>query len=145
MTRPLISYPAGWTLSVLDSTNTDALAAELRAIGVTDAEVIVLSGPDARHRMERLGSSSGIAARIRRTVQAVTMDQMPDLHMYEEALDDGRALVGVRIDDAERRARAVAAIRRHGGHFINRFGDWATEEISPWRGPALDLPHHLIR
>ncbi len=145
MSRPLISYPAGWTLSVFDDADTDAAVAELKASGVAGNELIVLKGPDARHRMERLGASSGIVARMRRGLQQLTMDQMPDLHVYEEALDDGRAIVGLHIGDAERRRSAIATIGRHGGHFVNRFGNWATEEIMPWRGPALDLPHHLIR
>jgi hypothetical protein len=95
--------------------------------------------------MERLGASTGIVARMRRGLQQLTMAQMPDLHVYEEALDDGRAIVGIHIADAGRRQAAIVAIRRHGGHFVNRFGNWATEEIISWRGPMLDVPQHLTR
>ena len=145
MSRPLISYPAGWTLSVFDDAKTDAVVAELKDSGIAADAMIVLSGPDARHQMERLGASSGIVARMRRGLQQLTMDQMPDLHVYEEALDDGRAIVGIHIADAGRRQAAIVVIRRHGGHFVNRFGNWATEEIIPWRGPMLDVPQHLTR
>jgi hypothetical protein len=142
----MISYPAGWTLSVLpDASSADAAAAELTASGVAAGDVIVLAGPEARDRMSRLGTSSGIAGRIRRSMQFLTMDQMPDLHVYELALDAGHPLVGVRIDDAERRRAAVGALLRHGGHFINRFGDWATEEIARWRGEMPDVPQHMRR
>jgi hypothetical protein len=145
MSRPLISYPAGWTLSLFDDADTDTVVAELKAMGLTADELIVLSGPDARDGMERLGAASGIVARMRRGLQQLTTDQMPDLHVYEEALDDGRAIVGIHIADAGRRHAAIVAIRRHGGHFVNRFGNWATEEIIPWRGPMLDVPQHLTR
>jgi hypothetical protein len=144
VSRPLITYPAGWTLSVVpDPQAAGAAGAELVASGLDDDDVIVLAGPDARDLMGRLGSSAGMAGRIRRSMQFLTMDQMPDLHVYELALDDGHALVGVRVGDAEERRRAVAVIQEHGGHFINRFGDWSTEEIAPWRGQMPDLPQHL--
>ena len=146
MSRPLITYPAGWTLSVLpDATAAQAAAEELGSSGVRADDLILLAGPEARDQMSRLGTSSGVAGRIRRSMQFLTMDQMPDLHVYELALDKGHALVGVRIVDAEHRRAAVGVLQRHGAHFINRFGDWATEEISPWRGEMLDLPQHLHR
>jgi hypothetical protein len=51
----------------------------------------------------------------------------------------------VRIDETERRRRAVEVLRHHSAHFINRFGAWATEEIAPWRGKMPDVPQHLTR
>jgi hypothetical protein len=75
----------------------------------------------------------------------MTMDQLPDLHVYEAALDDRHPVIGVRIADAEERRRAIGVLRRHGAHFINRFGAWATEEIAPWRGEMPDRPPHMMR
>lgn len=146
MSRPVLAYPAGWTLAVLPAAgDADAAVADLRADGVSEGDLIVLAGANARERMSRLGTSTGLPARLRRSMQFLAMDQMPDLHVYETALDDGLALVGMRVSDAERRRAAVETIRRHGAHFINRFGDWATEEIAPWRGPMPDVPQHLTR
>ena len=51
----------------------------------------------------------------------------------------------MRIDDAEQRRVAIDLIRRRGGHFINRFGAWATEEIAPWRGEMPKLPQYMQR
>ena len=68
-----------------------------------------------------------------------------DLRVYELALEGGRPVMGVRLEDPERRRAAVETIRRHGGHFINRFGAWATEEIAPWRGEMPRLPQYLQR
>jgi hypothetical protein len=146
MTRSFIGYPAGWTLSVIgDSEAAEAALAELAEAGVQADDVIVLSGAGAADQITKLGTSTGMAARIRRGVQFVTMDQMPDLHVYELAMEQGHPLLGIRVADTEKRRRAIEILRRHGAHFINRFGDWATEEISPWRGRMPDLPQHMQR
>ena len=146
MTGRLIGYPTGWTLAVFnEAAAAQGASAELDASGMDADDMVVLSGADAGERMSRLGTSSGVAARLRRTMQFVTMDQLPDLHVYELALAQGRAVLGVRIADAEARRKATDAIRRHGGHFVNRFGAWATEEIAPWRGEMPDLPQYMRR
>ena len=46
------------------------------------------------------------------------------------------------LDDHDAAEAAVGALA---AHFINRFGAWATEEISPWRGTMPDLPQHMQR
>ena len=146
MSRRLIGYPTGWTLTVFDAAEAAAVAARaLEADGVPSDDLVVLAGPTSGDGLDRLGTSSGIGARLRRSMQFLTMDQLPDLHVYELALDGGHAVVGVRIPGEEARRAAVATIQRHGGHFINRFGSWATEEIAPWRGPMPDLPQHMQR
>ena len=146
MSGRLIGYPTGWTLAVFDEGSAaQAAGAELETSGMGASDMVVLSGADAGERMSRLGTSSGLAARLRRTMQFMTMDQLPDLHVYELALAQGRAVLGVRIANAEARRTATDAIRRHGGHFVNRFGAWATEEIAPWRGEMPDLPQYMRR
>jgi hypothetical protein len=72
------------------------------------------------------------------------MDQMPDFLMYEVALREGRAVLGVRPSD-DRRAAVIKLLWGHGAHFINRFGTWATEEISAWRGPMPEVPPLMRR
>ena len=146
MSRALIGYPSGWTLAVFD--DPDAATAPLRELadqGISPDDLVLLGGTDAAAGLERLGSSAGLAGRLRRGMQFVTMDQLPDLHVYELAIERGRAVLGMRIADERSRRSALETIRRHGGHFINRFGAWATEEIAPWRGPAPELPDHLRR
>jgi hypothetical protein len=146
VSRELIGYPTGWTLAVLDDeAAANAAAAELTASGIRADDLVLLAGPEGPARLKRLGTNAGLAGRIRRTVQFMTMDQLPDLHVYEQAVARGRPVVGIRVADGDARRAAVGRLRRHGGHFINRFGAWATEEIAPWRGPAPDLPDHLRR
>lgn len=146
MSRRVIRYPTGWTLAVLpDAAAADAVAGELSALGVAADDLVVLAGADAASRLERLGTSAGVAARVRRTVQFMTMDQLPDLHVYELALAREHPVIAVRVSDADARRRAVEALRAHGGHFINRFGAWATEEIAPWRGEPLPVGQLMQR
>jgi hypothetical protein len=146
MTGRQLSYPTGWTLAVFDdAAGAEAANAEIEGSGTTPDDLILLSGHDAIERMSRLGTSSGIGARVRHAMQFMTMDQLPDLRVYELALEGGRPVLGVRAEDADRRRAAIEAIQRHGGHFINRFGAWATEEIAPWRGEMPSLPQYLQR
>ena len=144
MSGRLIRYPSGWTLAVLD--DHDAAEAAVGALAATgiDAEDLVLIEAGGTG-IDRLGSSSGLAGRLRRAVQFMTMDQLPDLHVYELALAQSKAVVGARVPESEARRKAIAILRRRGGHFINRFGAWATEEIAPWRGTMPDLPQHMQR
>ena len=144
MSGRLIRYPSGWTLAVLD--DHDAAEAAVRALaatGIDGEDLLVIDAGGAG--IDRLGSSAGLAGRLRRVVQFMTMDQLPDLHVYELALAQGKAVVGVRVADSEDRRKAIASLQRQGAHFINRFGAWATEEIAPWRGTMPDLPQHMQR
>ncbi len=146
MSRRLIGYPTGWTLAVLDDpASADGLMRDLRAEGVTAEDLVTLRGVDANADLDRLGTSAGLAARLRRGLQFMTMDQAPDLHVYELAVAQDHAVIGLRVGESERRRHAVDVLRRHGAHFINRFGAWATEEIAPWRGRMPDLPQHMQR
>jgi hypothetical protein len=146
MSGTLISYPSGWTLAVVDDrAEADNAATDLRERGVETDDLIVIAGHDAAVGMERLGASSGAMARFRRAMQFVAMDQLPDFHVYELALEQGRAIVAIRIGEPEARRQAVDVLRRHGAHFVNRFGSWTTEEIAPWRGTMPQLPQHMQR
>jgi hypothetical protein len=140
----LIGYPTGWTLAVVDD---PAAATEVRTAlvrsGLDERDVVAIHGSDASAELRRLGAASGVLARLRRSVQFLMMDQLPDFVVYEAALEDGRAIVAFR--DGERGPEAVAVLRRHRAHFINRFGALMTADIEPWRGPMPPVPHHMTR
>jgi hypothetical protein len=145
VSRRILAYPTGWTLAVLDAdAEVDEAARELTSIGIGGDDLVILGGPDAAERLDQLGTSSGVASRLRRGVQFLAMDQMPDLHVYELAIAQGRLVLAMRVDGALGRP-AVSALVRHGAHFVNRFGSWVTEEIVPWRGTKPSLPHHMQR
>jgi hypothetical protein len=145
MSSVLIGYPTGWTLAVVDDEPAASRAAEaLRTLGFGPDEVLAIAGPGAPDQLRRLGASSGLLARGRRAIQFMAMDQLPDLFVYEAALEQGRGLVAVRARP-DRRASAVEVLRSQGAHFINSFGAWMTSEIEPWRGPMPPIPQHMQR
>ena len=89
--------------------------------------------------------SSGWLGRLRRAFDFTLMDQLVDFAAYERALRDGRAVVMVHVHGDAPKAAAHAILKRHGGHFINYYGRFATEELDMWRGPEPDIPGYLRR
>jgi hypothetical protein len=144
MSRVLIGYPTGWTLAVVDDpAGAERVAADLRSLTASPDDVVVIEGGGATEQLRRLGASSGVLARMRRSVQFTMMDQLPDFVVYESALEQGRAVVGVRAGGAG--TQAVNVLRRGGAHFINRFGALMTAEIEPWHGTLPPIPQHMHR
>jgi hypothetical protein len=142
---PLIGYPSGWTLAVVvDPEAADRAASGLVAEGIPGDAIVVITGDDGSTQLRRLGVSSGRLARLRRSVQFMTMDQLPDLFVYEAAIADGHPVIGVKAAGS-RRSDAVAVLRRNGAHFINHFGTWMTTEIEPWHGRMPSIPQHMQR
>jgi hypothetical protein len=136
--RPMIRYPLDWLLAVID----DPAAAHTAATALVEAgfdpeHVKVLEGATADGSLADLPTSSGALGQLIRLVQFMSMDQTPDLRLYEAALDEGRAIVAVHCADRDRLLLARDTLAAHGAHFQNHFGRYATEEFSRWRGPEL--------
>jgi hypothetical protein len=130
-----LAYPTDHVLGVLDDPARVAAALEaLAADGLPAEAVTVLEGADAEMAMGRLGRPRSLAQRLLRLVRFTTMDQQPDLQLYEAA-----------VADSEARQQARAALERSGAHFLNFYGRFYTEELTRWRGPELDLPEYLRR
>ena len=146
MARPMITYPTGRLLAVVDRPDVGLEAAEaLVADGVARADVEVLTGADGRDRLGRLGPPANRLSRVVRVFQFLLMDQLPDFLVYERALADGRAVVAVRVGDRAGMLRTKSTLERSGAHFLNHFGRFQTEELSMWRGPEPDIPDPLRR
>lgn len=141
-----LAYPTDHILGVLDDPGRVPAALEaLAADGVPAEAITVLAGLEADTAMGRLGRPRTLSERLVRLVRFTTMDQQPDLQLYEAAVADGRAVVAVHAPDADARRRARAALERSGAHFLNFYGRFYTEELSRWLGPELDLPAYLRR
>jgi hypothetical protein len=144
--KPIIRYPTGWLLAVVDDRTAAAEAASaVRATGIAQADIRILTGSEGRDAFRALGASAGPLARIIRGVQFMSMDQMPDLPTYEQAIADGRTVIAVRPKGRQALLATKDALTAHGGHFQNYFGRFMTEEFSRWRGTEPDLPDHLRR
>ena len=143
---PGIRYPSRQVLTVIDESPAAlAAATDLRSAGVADDRIVVLEGAEAADRMDGMGGSHGLRGRLRRLTEFTVMDQLPDFVLYERALRDGRTVlaVGARGDADKRLVHEI--VRRHGGHFTNYYGRFATEELDLWRGPEPDMPGVLRR
>ena len=141
-----IAYPDRAVVAVVDDpAEAEGAVHELREAGFDEGAITVLQGPEGADRIDGMGRAHGIGSRLRRLLAFTVMDQLPDFVLYERALRDGRTVLIVRAPaDADKR-RAHEILRRHGGHFTNYYGRFATEELDLWRGPEPDIPGVLRR
>ena len=146
MATRFIGYPTNRLLAAFrDPVGAAGAAAELMTAGLRAADVTILRGDEGADRLDGTGATNGLVARVRRTVSFTLMDQLPDMAMYERAVRDGGAVLMVRVRGEQRKAVAVDALRRHGAHFINYYGRFATEEVQRWTGPEPEIPDLLRR
>ena len=141
-----IGYPTDRMLAVFDDpTRAASAAAELIAAGIASADVSILRGEEGARQLDGTGAAHGLVGRLRRVTSFTVMDQLPDMAWYEGAVRRGGAVVMVRVRGDDRKAAVLDALRRHGAHFINYYGRFATEELERWRGPDPDIPALLKR
>lgn len=138
----MITYPTNRLLGVVDDPVLGARVVEALVVaGFGPGDTLLLTGDEGRDRLGRLGSSPNGLSRIVRLVQFLLMDQAPDFIAYEAAIAEGRAVVAVTVggEDRARMLRAADVLAANGGHFLNFFGRFQTEEVSLWRGaePAI--------
>ena len=133
-------------MAVLDTPEAaDDATAALARQGLAGDAVVVLRGDRDADRIDSLGNAGGAWVRARRLLSFTIADQMVDLAVYVAALRDGRTVVSVRAAGDGERQRAKRALAGAGAHFVNFFGRFATEDVIPWRGRELPLPHWLRR
>jgi predicted O-methyltransferase YrrM len=145
-TRRAIRYPTNRLLAVVDDpTEAAAASAELAAAGVATRDLEILRGDEGADRMDGTGEVSGWLGRLRRAFDFTLMDQLVDFAVYERALRDGRAVVMVHVHGDAPKVAAQRILKSHGGHFINYYGRFATEELDMWRGPEPEIPGYLRR
>jgi hypothetical protein len=144
-TRRFIGYPAGSLLAVLPEEESGAaVAAALRAAGIPDRDITMLRGPEGADRLDGTGAMNGVIARLHRLVSFTLMDQLVDMALYEQAVREGHVVLMARPRDDERKATAIGVLRQRGGHFINYYGRFATEEIERWQGPEPKVPASCV-
>lgn len=141
-----IGYPRNHLLAAFrDPAAAAAAADEIIGAGIQAGDVTMLRGKEGADRLDGTGASHGPIARVRRLISFAVMDQLPDMAMYERAVRDGGAVTMIRVLGDQRRAVVADALRRHGGHFINYYGRFSTEEVERWTGPEPDIPNVLRR
>jgi hypothetical protein len=145
MTRP-IGSAIGRLMAVFDTRAAAEAAAEaLAAAGFERSKIELFEGPEAAAAFDASGGRRGLRGRLYRIIEFSWADQAPDFAWYEAAVREGRVVLSVRA----RGLRALKAITEivlaHGGHFVNHFGWFETQELARWRGAEPDLPDFLRR
>jgi DNA-binding transcriptional MerR regulator len=136
-----IGYPNRKVLAVFDDQAAlDRAVEAVRSGGIEPRDVETFAGAADAERFDATGARHGILARLRRVMQFSLMDQLPAIAWYEAALREGKSVVAVRTGGRVTTLQAVQALRGAGGHFINRFGRFDTEEFARWRGPEPRVP-----
>ena len=144
--RSFIGYPFDRMLAAFhDPAGAAMAAAAVRALGVPDRDIAILRGTEGADRLDGSGKTNGLVARLRRAVDFTMMDQLVDFAHYEEAVRAGGATVMVKVRGDDRKADVAAAFEAHGGHFINYYGRFATEEITRWQGPEPTISEVMRR
>ena len=141
-----IGYPIDSLLGVVpDAERAASAAAALKAAGIPDRDITILRGEESASRFDPTGAVHGLVARLRRIVSFTVMDQLPDMAWYDAAIREGQAVVMAKVRGDERKAEAIRLLLERGGHFINYYGRFATEEIERWHGPEPAVPDMLKR
>jgi hypothetical protein len=138
--------PLGHLLAVVDDpANAPRIISELARAGIEANDVTLLRGLEGAERIDATGEATGLTARLRQAMSFTLADQMPDFVLYEAALRDGRAVLGIPVASEETKAAVRQILRDNAAHFINFYGRFATEELDLWRGPELEIPDVLRR
>jgi hypothetical protein len=141
-----IGSAVGRLLAVVDDApSAEAAVAALRASGISDDRIERFEGADDTAAFDASGERRGLRGRLYRILEFSWADQAPDFAWYEAAIRDGKVVLSVRVRGQKPVRDAAAILTAHGGHFINHFGWFETQELARWRGKEPDLPGFLRR
>ena len=136
----------GRLLAVFDTPEAAAAAAwAIEGLGVPPEAIEVFSGEGGAAAFDGSGAHHGPLGRLYRAIQFTLVDQTPDFAYYEAAVRLGRVVLSVKPKGDARMRQVVDVMRANGGHFINNFGLFTTEELERWQGPEPDLPGFMRR
>jgi hypothetical protein len=145
MTRS-IGSAVGRLLAVFDTrAEAEAAAEALAAAGFDRSTMELFEGPDDAAAFDASGQRRGLRGRLYRIVEFSWADQAPDFAWYEAAVREGRVVLSVRARGQNEVKAATEIVLAHGGHFVNHFGWFQTQELARWRGKEPDLPGFLRR
>jgi hypothetical protein len=136
----------GRLIAVFDTpVDADGALAAIEALGIGADRLEVLTGDDGAAAFDGSGRSHGLFGRLYRAIQFTLVDQAPDFTYYEAAARLGRVVLSVKPKGDAQTRQIVDMMRGHGGHFINYYGLFATEEFERWHGPEPDMPGFMRR
>ena len=144
--RPSIGSAVGRLMAVFDdAAAVEGARAALVAAGIDGAGIETFSGPESAAAFDASGRRHGPLGVVYRIFEFSWADQAPDFAWYEAAVREGRVVMSVRVRGQRHVAHAARIAEEHGGHFINHFGWFETQELARWKGREPDVPGFLRR
>jgi hypothetical protein len=116
----------GTVVAVIDSEEDGSAA--IAALAGDGFEAELLYGEEGRShlRPEEKSGLSGLLSKL-----AITFgDEVRILDRLDKALETGRAVVSVSVDD-DQAADVAKTLEKHGGHDMWRLGEWSFNRIGP--------------
>ena len=145
MTRS-IGSAVGRLLAVFDSrAEAEAAVEALAAAGFERTKIELFEGAEDAAAFDASGRRRGLRGRLYRIIEFSWADQAPDFAWYEAAVREGRVVLSVRVRGQQQVRSATDIVQANGGHFVNHFGWFETQELARWRGKEPDLPGFLRR
>ena len=144
--KQTIGSAVGRLFAVFDTrAEADAAVEALAAAGFERSRMELYEGADDAAAFDASGRRRGLRGRLLRIIEFSWADQAPDFAWYEAAVREGRVVLGVRVRGQGRLKQVADVVVARGGHFVNHFGLFETQELARWRGKEPDLPGFLRR
>ena len=124
-------FPYNSVVGVVDDTDQlEATVTDLVEHGFAESDVAVLCGMRGIETIDAKGKRKGLLARVFRMIDAMGEEREHTARHVRE-LEAGRFLVVTEVADQASKEQARDAMSKHGGHFINYYSRWSTEELTP--------------
>ncbi|HET9613985.1 MAG TPA: hypothetical protein VFP22_04150 [Candidatus Limnocylindrales bacterium] len=141
-----IGTAVGRLLVVFDSAaEAEAAREALIAAGIEAVAIETFSGNESAGVFSPGGARRGLVGLVFRVFEFSWADQAPDFAWYDAAIREGRIVMSVRVRGQRHVAHVARICEEHGGHFINHFGWFETQDLARWKGPEPDVPGFLRR
>ena len=124
-------FPYSTVVGVIDDApGLEAAVNDLVDHGFVESHVHVLCGEGGIQQIDAKGKRKGVLARLFRLVDGLGEEREHTAHHVRD-LESGHFVVVVDAPDDAAKARARDALARNGGHFINYYSRFSTENLAP--------------
>ena len=124
-------FPYNTVVGVVDEpSGLEAAVSDLVDHGFAESHIHVLCGEDGIQQIDAKGKRKGVLARLFRVVDGLGEEREHTAHHVKD-LESGHFVVVIDTPNDSAKARARDALARHGGHYINYYSRFSTENLAP--------------
>lgn len=125
-----VSQSSDWIVGVIDDLSVAQQAERaLLDAGFADTDVVLLSGPEAIHRLQVKEEQRGPLGWVRKAFASVTTDADYFESAYEADASAGHAIINIHSDDPNWISRATAILKRYDAHTMKHYGPWVITDL----------------